>query len=256
MPTSNGLSHSTCSLPRNACTMGAFRRSASARTSSCAPWHRDGLAGQQARYFRRRRVYGGLKCYIAWNHNHRDAAVAHRLPDRDLQNAGHLFGPRDQLTIVTALLEQHLRMGFLEISGAELGRRDLRRNGKHRYARPLTIEQAIDQVQIARAAAPGADRKLSCQMRFGTGRESRDFLVPYMHPFYLALATDRIGQSIQAVADDAIYPLHTGYSEGLCKLVSNCFGHDDSFSKLELGNLFVCLAASQQRRQADQCSRS
>src|ERR1700737_3770624 len=147
-------------------------------------------------------------------------------------------------------------MGFLEISGAKLGRRDLRRNGKHWHTRPLTVERAIDEVQIAGAAAPGADRKLSCQMRLGAGRESCDLLVPYMHPFYLALATDRIGQSIQAVADDAIYPLHTGCSEGLCRLVSNCFGHDDSVSKLELGNLFVCLAASQQRLQADQCSRS
>ena len=26
MATSNGFSHSTCSLPRNACTMGALRR--------------------------------------------------------------------------------------------------------------------------------------------------------------------------------------------------------------------------------------
>src|SRR3981081_991723 len=147
-------------------------------------------------------------------------------------------------------------MSFLEISGAEFGRRDLRRNRKHRHARPLTIEQAIDEVQIARAAAPGADRKLACQMCFSTGRESRDLLMPHMYPFDLALATDRIGQPIQAIADDAIYPLHTGGGEGLCKLVSNCFGHDSSFSMRGLGNLFVFLAASGRRREADQCSRS
>jgi hypothetical protein len=122
---------------------------------------------------------------------------------------------------VTALFEQIFGMGFLEIRGAELGRRDLRCNGKHGHARPLTIEQAIDEVQIARAATPGADRKLSCQVRLGTGRESRDLLVPYMHPFYLALAPDRIGQAVQAVADDAIYPLHAGCGEGLSKLISN-----------------------------------
>ena len=187
--------------------------------------HRDRLAGQQASRFRRRRVRGGLKRHVARNHHDRDAAIADRLPDRDLQNAGHLVGPRDQLTIVTALLEQVLRMGFLEISGADLGRRDLRRNRKHRHARAVTIEQAIDEVQIAGSAAAGADRELSCQVRLGAGRESRDLLVPDMHPFDLALASQSVGQAIQAVADDAIDPLDARCSEGLRKLISYCFCH-------------------------------
>jgi hypothetical protein len=41
------------------------------------------------------------------------------------------------------------------------------------------------------------------RLRLGTGRESRDLLVPHLHPFDLALATDRTGQPVQAVADDA-----------------------------------------------------
>ena len=118
-------------------------------------------------------------------------------------------------------------MSFLKVSGAELGRRDLRRNGKHRQARPVTIEQAIDQVEIAGPAAPGADRKLSGQVRLGAGRKSRDLLVPDMHPLDLALAADRIGQPIQAVADDAIYPLHAGGSERFHELIGDCFSHDD-----------------------------
>jgi hypothetical protein len=102
----------------------------------------------------------------------------------------------------------------------------LRRKGKHRHRRPLTIKQAIDEVQIAGSTASGTDRKLSCQVCLGPGRESRDFLVPHMHPLYLALAADRIGQPIQAVADDAIDPLDASCGEGFCKLVSNCFGHN------------------------------
>src|SRR5258706_1475493 len=191
-----------------------------------ACWHHDGLAGKQAGYFRRRRVYGGLKGDVARNHNDRDAAIAYRLPDRDFEDAGHLVGPRDQLTIVTALLEQTLRMGFLKIPRAEFGRRNLRRDGKHWHARPLTVEQAVDEVQIAGSAASGADRKLASQMCLGTGRESRDLLVPHMHPFDLALATDRIGQPVQAVADDAIDPFHAGCGESLRKLVCDYFAHD------------------------------
>ena len=117
----------------------------------------------------------------------------------------------------------------------------------------MTIEQAIDQVKIAGAAAPGTDRKFSRQVRFGTGCESSDLLVPHMHPFDLALAADRIGQPVQAVADDAIDPLDAGGSEGFRKLVGDCFCHNDSFSisMRGLGNLFVSLVASGQRRQAD-----
>src|SRR6266403_3132485 len=37
MPTSYGLSHSTCSLPRSACTMGDFSLAPSANSASCAP---------------------------------------------------------------------------------------------------------------------------------------------------------------------------------------------------------------------------
>jgi len=37
MPTSWGLSYSICSLPRNACTIGACNVPASSTTSSCAP---------------------------------------------------------------------------------------------------------------------------------------------------------------------------------------------------------------------------
>src|SRR5712672_4074912 len=109
-------------------------------------------------------------------------------------------------------------MGFLEISGAEFGRRDLRRDREHRHARPLTVEQAINEVQIAGSAAAGADRKLSREVRLGTGCESRDLFVPHMHPFDLALAADRIGQAVQAVADDAIDTLDAGGSESFCKL--------------------------------------
>src|SRR5258708_33551819 len=117
-------------------------------------------------------------------------------------------------------------MGFLEMPGAEFGRRDLRRNRKHWHARPLTIEQAIDELQLARSAAAGADGKLAGQMRLGAGRESCDLLVPHMYPLDLALTADRIGQPVQAVADNAIDPFHAGGGKGFCKLVSNCFGHD------------------------------
>jgi len=79
------------------------------------------MTGQQAFCFRHRRVRGGMERHVPWYHYDRDAAIADRLPDGDLKGARHLIGPRNQFAIVTALLEQSLRMSFLEISGADLG---------------------------------------------------------------------------------------------------------------------------------------
>jgi hypothetical protein len=112
-------------------------------------------------------------------------------------------------------------MGFLKISGAEFGRRDLRRNGKHWYARPLTIEQAVDEVQIARSAASRADRKLSCQVRLGTGRKGRDLLMTDVDPLNLALSPQRIGKPVQAVADDAVDPLHARRGKRFGELIGD-----------------------------------
>jgi hypothetical protein len=54
----------------------------------------------------------------------------------------------------------------------------------------MTIEQAVDEMQIAWSAAAGTDGKLSGQMRLGAGCEGGDLLVPDMHPFDLALPTN------------------------------------------------------------------
>ena len=62
-------------------------------------------------------------------------------------------------------------------------------------------------------------------MRLGARREGGDLLVPDMHPLDLALAADRVGQPVQAVADDAVDPLDTGGSEDFRELISNRFCH-------------------------------
>ena len=124
---------------------------------------------------------------------------------------------------MAAFLEQRLGMGFLEIAAADLGGRDLRGDRQHRHARAMAIEQAVDEVQIAGSAAPRADGELAGQMRLGAGREGGDFFVPDVDPFDLALAADRVGQTVQAVADDAVDALDAGGREGFGELIRNVF---------------------------------
>jgi len=172
-----------------------------------------------------RRVSSGLQRDVARDHNHRDAAFADRLADRNFEHTGHLVCAGDQLAVVAALFEQCLRVGFLEISGADFGRRDLGSDGEHRHARSVTIEEAIYQMQIAGPAAAGTHGKFARQMRLSARRKGGDFLDPDMHPFDLALPPNGVGQAIQAVADDAVGPLDTGCRKGFHKLIGNRFCH-------------------------------
>jgi hypothetical protein len=62
-------------------------------------------------------------------------------------------------------------------------------------------------------------------MRLRTCREGGHLLVSNVHPLYLALAADRVGQPVEAVPDNAIDPLHADCREGFGELISDSFCH-------------------------------
>src|SRR6202167_6823358 len=102
-------------------------------------------------------------------------------------------------------------MRFLKIARADLGRRNLGGDGEYRHSRSVAIKEAIDEMQIARSAAAGADREITREMRLRTSCKGRDLLVPDMNPFDLSLATQRVCQTIEAIADDATDALDGSY---------------------------------------------
>ena len=57
-------------------------------------------------------------------------------------------------------------------------------------------------------------------MRLGTSREGRDLLVPDVDPLDLALSPQRVGEAVEAIADNAIDPLDPTRSQGLHELIS------------------------------------
>ncbi len=91
----------------------------------------------------------------------------------------------------------------------------------------MAVVEAVDQVQIARAATAGADRQLAGQMRFGADGKSGDLFVAEVQPGDAAVAPQSISKAVQAVADNAINALHTGGGEGLDHLVGDSCGHND-----------------------------
>jgi hypothetical protein len=71
-------------------------------------------------------------------------------------------------------------------------------------------------------------------MGLATGGKRRDLLVSDMNPLDLALAAERVGESIETVADDAIDPFDPGRDENLGKLIRHRLRHHPSpFSRAE-----------------------
>ena len=116
-------------------------------------------------------------------------------------------------------------MRLLEIVRTDLGGGDLRRDRHHRHARALAVEKTVDEVQIARAAAAGAYGEGASDMGVGASGEGGDLLVAHMQPFDAAAPANGVGEAIEAVADNAIDPLHARRGENLDHLVGDGLGH-------------------------------
>jgi hypothetical protein len=83
---------------------------------------------------------------------------------------------------MTALRKKMFRMRLLTITAADFCARDLRRNGQHRNAATVAIVKSIDEMQVARPAATGADGEPPGQMRLGACGECSSLLVSEVYP--------------------------------------------------------------------------
>jgi hypothetical protein len=109
---------------------------------------------------------------------------------------------------MAAFLEQLLRVRFLKVAQTDFGRRNVRGDGKHRLMIAMTIEEAVDQVQVARTATAGADGETSGRGRVRTGGKGCRFLVAGVHPADRAELIKAVGQSIQTIARHAPDPFN------------------------------------------------
>ena len=74
-------------------------------------------------------------------------------------------------------------------------------------------------MQVSGPAAARADREIAGEMRLGACRESSDLFVADVNPFDRPLAADRIGDAVEAVADDAKDALDPGRHQSLDELI-------------------------------------
>jgi len=94
---------------------------------------------------------------VAGNDDDGDAGEIDSGAHGDVQDAGHLLRNADHLAIVAALFEEVLGMGLLKVVGADLCAGNVCSDGKDRNAAAMAVEEAVDEVEIAGAAACSAD---------------------------------------------------------------------------------------------------
>src|SRR6202034_3434405 len=187
IPTSYGLSYSTNSLPRNACTTGACSADASAMSWSCAP-------AQPAPA----RIVTGLAS-LSTSATAASDRSSGRTTDGAMRTGTGLYpsgaGSRNTSAGTTT---------------TDLDPRDVRGDRQHRHPAAVGVEQAVDQVQVAGPAAARADRELAGQRRLAARRERGRLLVPDVLPDDAAVAAHRIGEPVQRVTRDPVHLAHAG----------------------------------------------
>ena len=82
--------------------------------------------------------------HIAGNGDHCHTTLGNRGLHGNLEYAGHLFGLRNQFTVVATLSEQIVRMSLLKIAAADFLTRNLSCNGKNGNAAAMAVVKTID----------------------------------------------------------------------------------------------------------------
>src|SRR5438046_7878594 len=90
----------------------------------------------------------------------------------------------------------------------------------------MALEQAVDQVQVAGPAAAGADRELASEMGLGTGGEGRSLFMADVNPVDALAAAQRIGESVERVADDTVHTFYAGLLQCFSHEIGSCSCHD------------------------------
>jgi hypothetical protein len=163
-------------------------------------------------------MFAGLKRNVTGENDHGDSAASDRGSHRGLQRTRHLGRSRDQLTVVTASLEQKFGMRLLEIVGTDLAAWNMSRDCENRDGASMTVEKPVDEVKVAGAATPGADCKLASHVRVSAGGRGRHFLVADMDPFNRLLSAYFVDYSVERITHDTVDSLDPASTSVLTKL--------------------------------------
>lgn len=120
--------------------------------------------------------------------------------DGGVEDIWQLLNTAHQLAVDAALGEQILRVSLLEVAAAYLGAGNVRCDREYGHPAAMSIEEAVDQMQVPRTAACCTDRKIARERGLGAGGERGRFLVPHVHPLQGSVAPQCLGKAVERVS--------------------------------------------------------
>jgi hypothetical protein len=85
----------------------------------------------------------------------------------------------------------------------------------------VRIEEAVDEMEIARPAAPGGNRDLTCDRSLSSRRECRSLLMADVFPGDSAVPAQRVGEAVQRVPREPVDAADPGQLESFDDVLGN-----------------------------------
>ena len=116
-------------------------------------------------------------------------------------------------------------MGFLEVASSYLGGRNMRGYGENGCPRPVTVVQAVDEMEVAWPATARTNGEPPCQLRLGACGEGGRFFMPAVDPFDRAIPTDFLSDRVERISNDAVDPPNSSLDQNLHQFRCYRVGH-------------------------------
>ena len=158
---------------------------------------------------------GLAQSHVARQGDDGDAAPRDRGLYGNFKHARHLFGLRNQFTIMAALRKEMLRVGLLKVCAADFVAWNLRGDGEHRNTAAVAVVESVDQVEISGTATAGANRQPAGKMSLSARGKSCCFFMAQMNPIQFSGGSDRLGNAVEGIAGDAVNPAHPGLCQNI-----------------------------------------
>ena len=140
---------------------------------------------------------------VTGDNQHGYAIAGHGGLDGVVEYYPALVTGHDHFAVARALLEDLLRVGFLEEVGANLAGRNVRCQGQHLGTIAVGIIKALDEVGIARAAGGRTHCQLAGGQRVRLGGKGCGFLIAHVDPLDRG-AAHRVHDRVEGVSHEAI----------------------------------------------------
>ena len=208
-----GLATSGAGIDRDLTAAGEDGRD---RIELFLAWHRSGIAHMDAvsDVF----VHMG-SCDVDRDDQHRNALLRDRRLTRDDGFASRLLGRVDHVAVDAAPAIDVLEVDFLDVIESEFVARNLTCDEDHGRAVAMSLEDAIHEMEAARAATARDGGQSACQLRLGTCGERTGLLMSDMDPADAALL-DAMSDVVQRIADDPVAAFNAGglqcFDDGIC----------------------------------------